>query len=235
MNSAPREALIATARAMNDSGLNRGTSGNLSLRHGGGMLITPSGVPYAALRPEEIVYVDEHGAPRDGLRPSSEWRFHHDIYRARPEASAILHAHPVHCTALACLNRPMPAFHYMVAVAGGRDIRCAPYATFGTHALSDHVLRALAGRKACLMANHGLVCFASSLPRALERALDLRAGEVDLATLPVFVLANLASGVSTVLPDADLTSEAGRLAIAAWISPTDRQEPLQALGGWLPR
>ena len=173
MSMKPRDALIATARAMNESGLNRGTSGNLSLRHRDGMLITPSGVPYEELEPDAIVHVDARGEPRGGMRPSSEWRFHLDIYRARPEAQAILHAHPVHCTALACLNRPMPAFHYMVAVAGGRDIRCAPYATFGTQALSDHVLHALEGRRACLMANHGLLCFEATLPRALDLALEI--------------------------------------------------------------
>ena len=186
MTAQARETLVATARSMNDSGLNRGTSGNLSLRDGAGMLITPSGVPYEALDPESIVWVDAEGRPGEGLRPSSEWRFHHDIYRARPEAGAILHAHPVHCTALACLNRPLPAFHYMVAVAGGRDIRCAPYATFGTQALSDNVLQALDGRRACIMANHGLLCFASTLPQALDLALEIEhLAQTYLATLAV--------------------------------------------------
>jgi L-fuculose-phosphate aldolase len=186
MNADPRNELIATARAMNASGLNRGTSGNLSLRDGDGMLITPSGVPYEELGPDDIVRVDAHGAPRGGLRPSTEWRFHHDLYRARPEARAILHAHPVHCTALACLHRPIPAFHYMVAVAGGRDIRCAPYATFGTQALSDHVLRAMEGRRACLMANHGLLCFAATLPQALDLAREVeQLAQTYLACLAV--------------------------------------------------
>jgi len=197
MTTDPRDALIATARAMNDSGLNRGTSGNLSLRHDDGMLITPSGVPYEELGPEDIVYIDARGTPEDDLPPSSEWRFHHDIYHARPEARAILHAHPVHCTALACLNRPIPAFHYMVAVAGGRDIRCAPYATFGTQALSDHVLQALAGRRACLMANHGLLCIASTLPRALDRALEIE-------NLAQSYLACLAAGEPVILDDAEM-------------------------------
>ena len=197
MTTDPRDVLIATARAMNDSGLNRGTSGNLSLRHDDGMLITPSGVPYEELGPEDIVYIDARGTHGDGLQPSSEWRFHHDIYHARPEARAILHAHPVHCTALACLNRPIPAFHYMVAVAGGRDIRCAPYATFGTQALSDHVLQALAGRRACLMANHGLLCIASTLPRALDRALEIE-------NLAQSYLACLAAGEPVILDDAEM-------------------------------
>jgi L-fuculose-phosphate aldolase len=197
MNTDPRDALIATARAMNDSGLNRGTSGNLSLRHDDGMLITPSGVPYDELRPEEIVHVDAHGTPRGGLQPSSEWRFHHDIYHARPDARVVLHAHPVYCTALACLNRPIPAFHYMVAVAGGPDIRCARYATFGTQELSDHVLQALAGRRACLMANHGLLCIASTLPRAPDRALEIE-------NLARTYLACLAVGEPVILDDAEM-------------------------------
>ncbi|MEJ2383095.1 MAG: class II aldolase/adducin family protein [Xanthomonadales bacterium] len=197
MNPEPREALVATARAMNDSGLNRGTSGNLSLRDGHGMLITPSGLPYDGLEPEDVVHVDARGVVRGGGRPSTEWRFHHDIYRARPDVGAILHAHPVHCTALACLNRPIPAFHYMVAVAGGRDIRCAPYATFGTQALSDHVLQALDGRQACLMANHGLLCCASTLPRALDRALEIE-------SLAKTYLACLAAGEPVILDDEEM-------------------------------
>jgi L-fuculose-phosphate aldolase len=161
------------------------------------MLITPSGVPYEELEPDAIVHVDARGEPHGGMRPSSEWRFHFDIYRARPEARAILHAHPVHCTALACLNRSMPAFHYMVAVAGGRDIRCAPYATFGTQALSDHVLHALEGRRACLMANHGVLCFEATLPRALDLALEIE-------HLARTYLACLAAGEPVLLDGAEM-------------------------------
>lgn len=197
MSAARRQQLVDTARAMNASGLNRGTSGNLSLRDGDGMLVTPSGVPYDDLGPGDIVRVDRDGVSEGKLRPSSEWRFHHDIYRARPEAGAILHAHPAHCTALACLRRPLPAFHYMVAVAGGRDIRCAPYATFGSQALSDHVLAALEGRRACLMANHGLVCFAGDPPAALDLALEIE-------HLAQSYLACLAAGEPVVLDDAEM-------------------------------
>lgn len=197
MSGRIREALVGAARAMNASGLNRGTSGNLSLRYRDGMLITPSGVPYETLTPADIVHVDAAGQSRGEQRPSSEWRFHHDIYRARPEAEAILHAHPVHCTALACLQRPLPAFHYMVAVAGGRDIRCARYATFGTQALSDNVLAALEGRRACLMANHGLLCFATTLPRALDLALEIE-------HLVESYLACLAVGEPVILDDDEM-------------------------------
>ena len=168
-----RRHLIETAVQMNRCGINQGTSGNLSIRHEGGMLITPSGMPYAALELADIVFVDGYGAHHGPRLPSSEWRIHHDIYQARADAAAILHAHPTDCAALACLNEPIPAFHYMVAVAGGRDIRCAPYATFGTQDLSNHVLEALQDRKACLMANHGLICLAGDLDKALALAIEV--------------------------------------------------------------
>ena len=196
-----REELIATAGEMNRFGINQGTSGNLSLRCGDGLLITPSGLPYERLEPADIVFlqIDSGDVPvATGLRkPSSEWRIHRDAYRARPEALAILHAHPVHCAALACLHRPLPAFHYMVAVAGGRDIRCAPYATFGTRALSDHVLAALAGRRACLMANHGLLCLGPDLRSALALAVEIEA-------LAKTYLACLAAGEPVILDDAEM-------------------------------
>jgi L-fuculose-phosphate aldolase len=196
-----REELIATAREMNASGINQGTSGNLSLRCGDGLLITPSGLPYDRLEPADIVLVqlDSGDAPvATGMRkPSSEWRIHRDVYRARPEARAILHAHPVHCAALACLHRPLPAFHYMVAVAGGRDIRCAPYATFGTQALSDHALAALEGRRACLMANHGLLCLGADLRSVLALAVEIEA-------LAKTYLACLAAGEPVILDDAEM-------------------------------
>jgi len=168
-----RRQLIDTAIAMNASGLNQGTSGNLSTRCGEGFLITPSGMDYAGLVTDDLVEMDLDGNPRGAREPSSEWRFHAAIYRHRPEANAVLHAHPVHCSALACLGKGIPAFHYMVAVAGGRDIRCAEYATFGTPALSDNVVKALEGRKACLMAHHGLTCFETDLPRALALAVEV--------------------------------------------------------------
>jgi L-fuculose-phosphate aldolase len=171
--SGKRKDLVKTAREMNRSGLNQGTSGNLSLRDGDGLLITPSGLDYEAMGPEHLVRLDREGRVLEGRKPSSEWRIHRDIYASRPDAAAILHAHPVHCMALACLNRPIPAFHYMVAVAGGHDIRCAPYATFGTQALSDHVLTGLEGRRACLMANHGLVCLAEDAAGALALAIEI--------------------------------------------------------------
>jgi L-fuculose-phosphate aldolase len=165
-----RNQLIETAQAMNASGLNQGTSGNLSVRCDDGMLITPSGMDYAKLVEDDIVWMDLDGNCRGDRRPSSEWRFHAAIYANRAEAGAILHAHPVNCAALACQGKGIPAFHYMIAVAGGKDIRCAGYATFGTPELSDFVINALENRKACLMAHHGLTCFDHDLPAALALA-----------------------------------------------------------------
>ena len=173
MKQVLRQQLVETALAMNTSGLNQGTSGNLSARCEDGFLITPSGMDCAGLSASDIVWMDFDGKSQGLRKPSSEWRFHAAIYQNRPEASAVLHAHPVSCSALACLNMGIPAFHYMVAVAGGRDIRCADYATFGTPELSEFVISALQNRKACLMAHHGLTCFEKDLPRALALAIEV--------------------------------------------------------------
>jgi L-fuculose-phosphate aldolase len=170
-----REAVVAACRAMNASGINQGMSGNVSVRHGRGCLITPSAVPYETMEPDQVVALSLGGRWRGDRRPSSEWRMHVDIYRERPEAGAVIHAHPTFCTALACLHEPIPPFHYMVAVAGGDDVRCARYATFGTRELSRHMLEALSGRSACLLANHGLICFGDDLDHALWRAVEVEA------------------------------------------------------------
>lgn len=173
MSEELRRNLIDTAIAMNRSGINQGTSGNLSVRCGEGMLVTPSGMAYAGLETADIVFVDEKGKAHGPRLPTSEWRIHHDIYAARADAAAILHAHPTASTALACMHQSIPAFHYMVAVAGGIDIPCAPYATFGSQELSDGILETLAGRKACLMANHGLICVAADLDKAMALAIEV--------------------------------------------------------------
>jgi L-fuculose-phosphate aldolase len=173
MTIALRQQLIETARAMNAGGLNQGVTGNLSVRYKQGMLITPSGMDYAGLSHDDIVWMDFTGNTQGARKPSSEWRFHAAIFQQRPEANAVLHAHPVSCTTLACLGRGIPAFHYMIAVAGGKNIRCADYATFGTRELSVNVLKALQGRKACLMAHHGLTCFEKDLPGALALAIEV--------------------------------------------------------------
>lgn len=178
-----RQAVIAAALAMNAAGINVNKSGNVSARclRGGvtGFIVTPTGVPYAALVPEDLPFLplrsdgDADVHAQGHRAPSTEWRFHHDIYRARPEFGAIVHTHSCHATALACLGEGIPAFHYMVAAAGGADIRCAPYATFGTQALSDHALAALADRKACLLAHHGVIACGKSLDAALALAIEV--------------------------------------------------------------
>jgi L-fuculose-phosphate aldolase len=168
-----REAMIATARRMNASGLNQGTSGNLSVRVEEGFLVTPTGMDYDALVPEDLVLMRFDGRHEGPRLPSSEWRFHRDILAARPEVGAVLHAHSMFCTTLACLRRPIPSFHYMVAMAGGVDIRCAPYATFGTEELSRHAVAALEGRKACLLANHGMLALGRDLAGAFKLAVEV--------------------------------------------------------------
>lgn len=171
-----RGAIIATALAMNDAGINVNKSGNVSARCGRGatqgFVVTPTAVPYRELRPSDLVYVGLTGATSGAQAPSSEWRFHRDIYAARTEFGAIVHTHSAHATALACHGRGLPAFHYMVAVAGG-DLRCAPYATFGTQALSDHAVQALADRRACLLAHHGVIACGANLDEALALAIEV--------------------------------------------------------------
>ena len=170
-----REQLVAVARRMNASGLNQGTSGNLSARIPGGLLITPSSLSYEVMEPADLVAIESSGRPRDAMarRPSSEWRLHADVLTARPEFQAVLHCHPVHATALACHGMGIPSFHYMVVAAGGADIRCSDYATFGTQQLSDVALAALQDRRACLMAHHGQVSLGGSLPDALALAIEV--------------------------------------------------------------
>ena len=167
-----RERLLATARAMAASGLNKGTAGNASVRSRGGFLITPSGRPYEDCRPEDMALMAMDGSWQGPFAPSSEWRIHRDILAARPEAGAVLHAHSPFATALACHRHGIPAFHYMIARFGGSDIRCAPYATFGTQALSDGALAALEGRSACLLANHGMLVLGPDLRRTLALAVE---------------------------------------------------------------
>jgi L-fuculose-phosphate aldolase len=170
-----RREIVATALAMNERSINRGKSGNVSARTEGGFLITPSGLDYESMSPEDIVAMTAAGEPRGLLLPSSEWRFHRDIYASREDAGAIVHAHSPFATTLACLGRDIPAFHYMIAVAGGKDIRCAPYATFGTQELSDHALAALRARRACLLANHGMIAIGVTLAAALALAVEVEA------------------------------------------------------------
>ncbi len=170
-----REALIGACRELVRHGLSYGTSGNISLRRDARrFFVSPTGTPYEAIEPDDIPLVDDGGRWFGRRRPSSEWRFHRDIYRARDEVAAIVHTHSPKATSLACTGRGIPAFHYMVAIAGGADIRCAPYYTYGTQELSDAAIAGLAGRKACLLANHGVVAVGADLRAALALA-----GEVE--------------------------------------------------------
>jgi L-fuculose-phosphate aldolase len=170
-----RNQIIATALRMNALGINRGKSGNVSARWKDGFLVTPSGFPYEETKPGDIVFVDGKAAAKGRRPPSSEWRFHFDIYQRKSEVNAVVHTHSSFATTLACLEMAVPAFHYMVAVAGGNNIGCAPYATFGTQTLSDNALEALEGRKACLLANHGMIATGESLKRALTLAVEVEA------------------------------------------------------------
>ena len=168
-----RQSIIDACLRMNVLGINQGTSGNISLRHGDGMLITPTSTPYEAMKPEQIVYMHLDGNHDPDQRPSSEWRFHRDILKARPEVQAIVHSHPPYSTMLAIMGMEIPPVHYMVAVAGGDTIRCAPYATFGTQELSEHAVRALEGRLACLLEHHGMIAVGPSLPKAMWLAVEV--------------------------------------------------------------
>lgn len=176
-----RAEIIATCMRVGALGINQGSAGNLSARLSlaGGpadfFLVTPTGLPYEATEPENIVAMTLDGTVFGARAPSTEWRFHRDIFRARSDVGAVLHLHSPFATALACLHLEIPAFHYMVAVAGGDTIRCARYATFGTQELSDNALRALEGRRACLLANHGLIATGETVGRALALAVEVEA------------------------------------------------------------
>lgn len=169
----PRADLIASARALQPAGLNKGTSGNISVRDGDGFLITPTGLPYDGLVPDDIPRMALDGAWTGARKPSSEWRFHRDLYAARPEIGAVVHAHSPFAVSLACLRRDIPPFHYMIARFGGDTVRCADYAIFGSEALSTAAMRAMDGRKGCLLANHGLLVAGRDLAEAFALAVEL--------------------------------------------------------------
>ena len=195
-----RNALISAARAMAERGLNPGTSGNLSLRVEEGMLITPSAIPYDQLTPEMIPLMRRGGAYgsfEGAYRPSSEWRFHWDIYAARPEVGGIAHHHAPYTTALSMARREIPACHYMIARFGGAPVRCAGYALFGTAELSALVVEALQGRSACLMASHGGIATGRDIGAALAAATELEA-------LAQHYVLSLAAGGPVLLSDAEV-------------------------------
>ena len=203
-----RKAIIDQCLWMNAAGLNQGTSGNISVRHGDRMLITPTSIPYDAMTPDMIAAMPisgDYGAYEGPQKPSSEWRFHLDIMQARPEAGAIVHTHATYCTVLAIARKSIPAAHYMVAVFGGSSVRCAGYARYGTKELSLLALEALRDRSACLMANHGMIAFGSSLEQAMWRA-------VELETLARQYYLSLAIGGPVLLDDAQIAETAAGIA-----------------------
>lgn len=171
--SALRSQMLAVARQLGGMGLNRGSTGNVSSRSESNWLVTPSGVPPEEMSAQSMVAMDFSGQVIGSGKPSSEWRFHRDILVARPEVGGIVHTHSRFATALACLHQDIPAFHYMIAMAGGDSIRCSPYALFGTQVLSDHALKALNGRKACLLGNHGMIALGADLVDALALAIEV--------------------------------------------------------------
>ena len=200
-----RQSIIDACLRMNVLGINQGTSGNISLRHGDGMLITPTSTPYEAMKPEQIVYMHLDGNHDPAQRPSSEWRFHRDILKARPEVQAIVHTHPPYSTMLAIMGMEIPPVHYMVACAGGDTIRCAPYATFGTQELSEHAVRALEGRLACLLEHHGMIAIGPSLSKAMWLA-------VEVETLARQYHGCLQIGTPRLLPKEEIENVLGRIA-----------------------
>lgn len=192
-----REAVVRTCRDMSRLGVAKGTSGNVGVRHGEGFLISPTGIAYELMRPEQVVQVFWDGSFAGDTLPSSEWRFHRDILFHRREFNAVVHTHSMHATALSIHGRGIPAIHYRIAAAGGPDIRCAEYATFGEQALSDNALKAMQGRKACLLAHHGVIAAETSLPRALALA-------VTVEELAQQYILSLAMGTPPVMDDEEI-------------------------------
>jgi len=170
---AHRASMVMGAQRLSALGLNRGSTGNIGVRLKNSFLVTPSGVPAEELLPQMMVEMDFSGMVLGAGKPSSEWRFHRDILAARTEIGAVVHTHSRYATSLACLQRDIPAFHYMIAAAGGDTIRCAPYALFGTQELSDLALQALFERKACLLGNHGMIALGVDLKAALALTLEV--------------------------------------------------------------
>ncbi|SFG59533.1 class II aldolase/adducin family protein [Methylobacterium gossipiicola] len=210
------EAVVAAMRDLIGLGLSQGTSGNVSVRHGDGFLVSPTGIPADILTPDDIVPMTFAGTWDHRLAPSSEWRFHRDILARRPEIGAVVHAHPTYCTAFALCGRDIPAVHYMIAAVGGPTIRCAPYAPYGTDALSDLALAALEGRAGCLLANHGMIATGPTLEKALWLA-------VEMETLCRQYAIALQVGTPVILPDDEIARTVERFKTYGPRARTDAQ------------
>lgn len=193
-----REEIVAACRQMNSAGINQGTSGNIGARWADGLLVTPSGVPYDELAPEDMVFMNFDGTYEGDIVPSSEWRFHLDIIESRQDVNAVVHAHPTYCTALAIKGLDIPAVHYMIAACGGPTVRCAPYATYGTEELSQNALEAMEGRTCCLLANHGMIATGPTLKKAMWLA-------IELETLARQYVVSLQIGGPNLLSDAEIS------------------------------
>lgn len=208
--------VIDICRDLEKRALNQGTSGNVSVRLGqdaeDGFLITPTALPYDIMQPEDMAHMRFDGGRTGRREPSSEWRFHLDIYRDRPEVGAVIHTHSGFSTTLACLRLGIPAFHYMVALFGGNDIRCSAYATYGTQELSDLVVAALKGRNAALMGNHGLIVLGPTLQRALALT-------VEAETLAMMYWRALQLGEPSLLPDDEVARVREKFATYGYASP----------------
>lgn len=192
-----RTELIEACRAMNGLGINKGTAGNISVRFGKGFLISPTGIPYDKLTPDHVVHMDWDAQYEGEVRPSSEWRFHRDILKAREDLNAVVHTHSTNATSVSILNKDIPAVHYAIAAAGGPTIRCAPYEIFGSQELADRIIVALEGRRACLLAHHGVIAAHVSIGRALSLAVSVE----ELAT---HYLNCLPMGEPPILSDAQI-------------------------------
>jgi L-fuculose-phosphate aldolase len=192
-----RREIIAACQDMNRRGINQGTSGNISARVAEGLLITPSGLPYDEMKPADIVLMKKDGSTIGRLKPSSEWRFHTSIMTTRPEVGAVVHTHSMFATTLSCLGLEIPAVHYMIAAAGGSNIRCVPYITYGTQELADAALKALEGRNACLLSNHGMIVVGPTLKKAMWLA-------VEVETLAAQYWRALQVGKPNILTDAQI-------------------------------
>ncbi|WP_012071835.1 class II aldolase/adducin family protein [Marinomonas sp.] len=199
-----RQSIIDACISMNALHINQGTSGNISVRFGEGILITPTSMPYKTMTPEDIVWMGFDGQIVGNRAPSSEWNFHMEIMRRKPEVNAVVHAHPTACTTLSIMEKEIPPIHYMVAVCGGHNIRCAPYATFGVSQLSENALQALEGRSACLLAHHGMIATAASLDKALWLA-------VEVETLAKQYLGCLSMGEPPLLSEEEIQNVINRM------------------------